>query len=87
MRRYGTRESRSDWSPTRNNIGKAVWLMSLARNAIVVVIGTTLAWILYQYGNVPFKLTGNVPISHYLFCKSSMVEYPSLLCQEKYSAW
>lgn len=58
MRKYGTRDSRPEWSSTRNNFGRAVWLVSLARNAIVVLIGTTLAWILYLNGSTPFKLTG-----------------------------
>ncbi|KAB0793487.1 hypothetical protein PPYR_13107 [Photinus pyralis] len=58
--RYGNRNSRPEFSTTRNILGKVLWLCSIARNAVVVIIGTLIAWILYTNGIKPFKLTGNI---------------------------
>lgn len=37
-----------------------MWLISLARNAIVVVVGTLIAYILYSHGIKPFQITGDI---------------------------
>lgn len=37
-----------------------MWLLSLARNAIMVIFGTVLTYILMQNGEEPFKITGKV---------------------------
>lgn len=58
MRVFGSRNHRPEWSSVRNFFGKFVWLLSIARNAVVVIIGTLLAWILYTNGKSPFQLTG-----------------------------
>lgn len=60
MNVFGSRNGRAEWSPSRNVFGKIIWLMSIARNAIVVIIGTLIAWILYQHDIKPFVLTGNI---------------------------
>ncbi|KAJ8967613.1 hypothetical protein NQ314_002731, partial [Rhamnusium bicolor] len=57
VRRYGTLIDRPEWSRTRNNIGRCIFMFSLASNAIAVIIGTTLAYIFYKDGSAPFILT------------------------------
>lgn len=42
----------------KNILYKFNWFISLARNAIVVLLGCLLAWILKENGLEPFKLTG-----------------------------
>lgn len=37
-----------------------MWLISLARNVIVVLIGTLIAYILFSYEIKPFQITGNI---------------------------
>ncbi|XP_011253110.1 sodium-independent sulfate anion transporter isoform X1 [Camponotus floridanus] len=39
---------------------KFMWLISLARNAIVVIVGTLIAYILFSYEIKPFQITGNI---------------------------
>jgi len=39
---------------------RTAWLTGLGRNAVVVILGTLLAFILSSYDQEPFKLTGNV---------------------------
>ncbi|XP_029172772.1 sodium-independent sulfate anion transporter-like isoform X2 [Nylanderia fulva] len=39
---------------------KFMWLLSLARNAIVVMIGTIIAYVLFSYDIKPFQITGNI---------------------------
>ncbi|KAJ8678533.1 hypothetical protein QAD02_014320 [Eretmocerus hayati] len=39
---------------------KAMWLIGLARNAVVVISGIVLAYWLSVYGHEPFKITGNI---------------------------
>ncbi|KAF5284362.1 hypothetical protein FQR65_LT13579 [Abscondita terminalis] len=60
MNVFGSRNNRSEWSTTRNHFAKVIWLTSIARNAIVVMFGTLLAWVLYENGIQPFALTGNI---------------------------
>uniref|UniRef100_A0A8D8U5A1 Sodium-independent sulfate anion transporter n=1 Tax=Cacopsylla melanoneura TaxID=428564 RepID=A0A8D8U5A1_9HEMI len=47
---------------TSSSSGKVISLLGLARNAVVVIFGTALAYFFYTWGNgvVPFKLTGTV---------------------------
>lgn len=39
---------------------KLMWVTSLARNAVVVVIGIILSYSLFSHGIEPFKITGNI---------------------------
>ncbi|XP_011873494.1 PREDICTED: sodium-independent sulfate anion transporter-like isoform X1 [Vollenhovia emeryi] len=39
---------------------KFMWLISLARNAIVVMIGTLIAYVLFSHEIRPFHITGNI---------------------------
>ncbi|KAF5289752.1 hypothetical protein FQA39_LY03669 [Lamprigera yunnana] len=57
---FGSRNSRPEWSFFRNAFSKIIWLVSIARNAVVVIMGTVLAWALCEYGEKPFALTGNI---------------------------
>lgn len=47
-------------SVLRKIVGNTLWMISLARNAIVVFFGIALAYIFYVNGHEPFTLTGNV---------------------------
>ncbi|XP_046987854.1 sodium-independent sulfate anion transporter-like isoform X1 [Schistocerca americana] len=44
----------------RKAFSKALWFLSLGRNAIVAVIGTGLGYALFKDGEAPFKLTGDI---------------------------
>ena len=37
-----------------------MWVTSLARNAVVVIVGIVLSYSLFSYGVKPFKITGNI---------------------------
>lgn len=37
-----------------------MWLISLARNAIVVMIGILIAYVLFSHEIKPFQITGNI---------------------------
>ncbi|XP_053982648.1 sodium-independent sulfate anion transporter-like [Hylaeus volcanicus] len=39
---------------------KIAWAVTLARNALVVIVGTTIAYIFYANGQEPFRLTGTM---------------------------
>ncbi|XP_076169730.1 sodium-independent sulfate anion transporter isoform X2 [Ptiloglossa arizonensis] len=39
---------------------KFLWVVSLARNAVVVIVGIILSYSLFSYGIKPFKITGNI---------------------------
>nr|CAD7589970.1 unnamed protein product [Timema genevievae] len=41
-------------------VGKCLWLVSVARNALIVVIGAVIAYICQVNGGHPFRLTGEV---------------------------
>nr|CAD7264303.1 unnamed protein product [Timema shepardi] len=41
-------------------VGKCLWLVSIARNALIVVIGAVIAYICQVNGGHPFRLTGEV---------------------------
>jgi sodium-independent sulfate anion transporter 11 len=56
IRRFGTLQYRSDWSRNRNIFGIFIFMLSLARNALVVIIGTVIAYDLRD--EAPFKITG-----------------------------
>jgi sodium-independent sulfate anion transporter 11 len=58
IRRFGTLQYRSDWSRNRNIFGIFIFMLSLARNALVVIIGTVIAYDLRD--EAPFKITGEV---------------------------
>ncbi|XP_033611671.1 sodium-independent sulfate anion transporter-like isoform X2 [Cryptotermes secundus] len=47
-------------SSVQKLIGKMVWMVSISRNSIVVIIGMMLAYILESKGYKPFKLTGEI---------------------------
>ncbi|XP_044272554.1 sodium-independent sulfate anion transporter-like isoform X2 [Tribolium madens] len=58
IRVFGSLHHRPDWSPRRNFLGKLIFLLSLARNALIVIIGTLISY--YLYDQKPFKITGKV---------------------------
>lgn len=58
IRRFGTLQRRPDWSRNRNILGIFIFMLSLARNALIVIIGTVLAYSLRD--DQPFKITGEV---------------------------
>ncbi|CAH0563573.1 unnamed protein product, partial [Brassicogethes aeneus] len=60
IRVFGTLNNRSDWSRRRNVIGKIIFMVSLARNAMAVVIGIVLAYYLNDNLTYPFAITGHV---------------------------
>lgn len=41
-------------------LSKSTWLLGVARNAVVVIIGSVLAYVLSTHGINPFRLTGNI---------------------------
>ena len=45
-------------SAVRRLVTKVLWMISVSRNSIVVIIGMILAYILEGYGPLPFKVTG-----------------------------
>jgi hypothetical protein len=45
-------------SAIRRLVGKALWMISVSRNSIVVIIGMILAYVLAGKGHIPFKITG-----------------------------
>jgi hypothetical protein len=45
-------------SALRRIVRKVLWMISISRNSIVVIIGMTLAYILEGMGHLPFKVTG-----------------------------
>lgn len=47
-------------SSARRIFGNIMWLISLARNAIVVFFGIGLSYVLYLNGHTPFSLTGKI---------------------------
>lgn len=55
---FGSLQRKPEWSTLRNIIGYIIFLISLARNAIVVIIGTAIAYYLREKN--PFKITGEV---------------------------
>jgi hypothetical protein len=58
IRVFGSLQHRADWSTKRNVLGKFIFLLSLARNALIVVIGTLISY--YLRDKSPFQITGNV---------------------------
>jgi hypothetical protein len=50
--------SRESSSAVRRFLGKTMWIISISRNSIVVVIGMILAYILESKGCELFKITG-----------------------------
>ncbi|KRT84007.1 hypothetical protein AMK59_819, partial [Oryctes borbonicus] len=60
LSRFGSMKTNPDWSPRRNMLGRVYWILSLARNALVVVIGSIMAYIFEINGQEPFILTGNI---------------------------
>ncbi|KAJ8959232.1 hypothetical protein NQ318_022495 [Aromia moschata] len=57
MRVYGTLMSRKDWSRTRNNVGRFIFIFSLASNALAVMAGAIIAYFTFvdmvkDYGTV-----------------------------------
>lgn len=45
-------------SVVRRLVGKALWMISISRNSIVVITGMILAYLLERNGHFPFKVTG-----------------------------
>jgi hypothetical protein len=44
--------------PVRRFVRKVLWMISISRNSIVVIIGMILAYVLEGQGQLPFKITG-----------------------------
>jgi hypothetical protein len=49
---------RQSSSAVRRFLGRTVWIISISRNSIVVIISMILAYVLQSKGYEPFKLTG-----------------------------
>lgn len=47
-------------SKSRKTLGGFLWLISTARNALLVLISSAVAYYAHQKGHVPFILTGKV---------------------------
>ncbi|XP_060529624.1 sodium-independent sulfate anion transporter-like isoform X2 [Cylas formicarius] len=61
IRVLGSLKYRPDWTRRRNIIGKCVFFLSLAGNALAVITGTTIAYVAEtRYNSTPFILTGAV---------------------------
>jgi hypothetical protein len=45
-------------SAVRRFLGKTMWIISISRNSVIVIIAMILAYILKNNGYEPFKLTG-----------------------------
>ncbi|KAL1488626.1 hypothetical protein ABEB36_014429 [Hypothenemus hampei] len=61
IRRFGSLKHKPEWSRNRNTIGKCIFLFSLGGNAIVIIAGTSIAFVADKYYNAtPVKLTGDV---------------------------
>ncbi|XP_056640553.1 sodium-independent sulfate anion transporter isoform X2 [Diorhabda sublineata] len=60
IRRYGSLKQRPEWTRKRYIIGVIIFMFSLASNAIAVMCCSVVAYIFKQYGQMPFKLTGEV---------------------------
>lgn len=58
FKRFGSLKFNPNWSFWRNFVGRISWVLSVGRNALVVVVATILCYILYINGNQPFKLVG-----------------------------
>lgn len=56
----GSKLNPSEMTRVRRYLGKLCWILSVSRNAIVVVIGMILAYVLSNMGYHPFKITGTV---------------------------
>jgi hypothetical protein len=50
--------SRQNSSAVRRFLGKTMWIISISRNSVVVIIGMVLAYILESKGYKWFKITG-----------------------------
>ncbi|RZC37615.1 sodium-independent sulfate anion transporter-like, partial [Asbolus verrucosus] len=55
---FGSLRHRPDWSKSRNLLGKVVFMLSLSKNALIVIIGTLIAYSLSAES--PFRITGEV---------------------------
>ncbi|XP_065156872.1 sodium-independent sulfate anion transporter-like isoform X2 [Atheta coriaria] len=60
LRRLGSMKTNPNLTPAQNRYKKAIWMISLARNALIVVVGTALAYILKENGETPFTLIDQV---------------------------
>jgi hypothetical protein len=61
-------------SAVRRFVGNTVWIISISRNSIVVVIGMILAYVLQSKGYEPFKLTG-MEFSNVIFISSLVRQF------------
>lgn len=64
--KLGKEGERKRW---QNWVNSTCWLISVSRNAIVIIAASILAYALTEPGqkNFPFTLTGNSRISQYIF--------------------
>lgn len=60
IQKFGSLKYRQDWSRNRNIFGIFIFMVSLARNALIVIISTVISYNLRK--SPPFKLTGKSKI-------------------------
>nr|XP_022916684.1 sodium-independent sulfate anion transporter isoform X2 [Onthophagus taurus] len=60
LKRFGGLKYNPIWSRSRNFFGRISWVLSIARNALVVVVTTLLAYVLMLNDKQPFTLTGTL---------------------------
>ncbi|XP_050297998.1 sodium-independent sulfate anion transporter-like isoform X2 [Anthonomus grandis grandis] len=61
IKRFGSLQNKPEWSRNRNLLGKCIFFLSLAGNALAVIAGTSVAYVADQYYNAtPVILTGAV---------------------------
>jgi len=63
------------------SIRKTLWIISVSRNSIVVIIGMILAYILERNGCKPFKTTGMEFVHFFIFILPLITQY--LKCHYK----
>lgn len=57
--KFGSMRTNPNLTTGQNVLSRIYWIISLSRNAVIVIFGTALAFIFSTYGQTPFKLTGN----------------------------
>ncbi|XP_019759137.1 sodium-independent sulfate anion transporter isoform X2 [Dendroctonus ponderosae] len=61
IKKYGSLKHKPEWSRNRNLLGNFLFIFSLAGNAVVVIGGTSIAYVAHNsYNATPFILTGDV---------------------------
>lgn len=58
--KYGSPVIDGKERPKEPTIKKILWLLSVGRNALVIVSCSIFAFLLKKHGQIPFTLTGNL---------------------------